>query len=186
MAHPVQLLHNYQVSCLALLESNPYRVFPTPCASNCRDDRDRDIPGLLLDVRRRLKQAQADRLELAALKHTSAQHQQQYQHLASQHELSQESAVVLEARLAAAQAAAAAEASLLQQMVPALVLQCAAILSAEQSLPTAQQTAKQQEQQLSAEQLVCLALQGAPVAKDCAYSTATSLLDKAGRWVHAA
>lgn len=140
------------------------------------------MPGLLLDVRRRLKQAQADRLELAALKHTSAQHQQQYQRLASQHKLSQESSVVLEARLAAAQAAAAAEASLLQQMVPALVLQCAAILSAEQSLPA--QQAAQQEQQLSAEQVVCLTLQGAPVAKGYAYSTATSPVVKGDRWVH--
>lgn len=142
------------------------------------------MPGLLLDVRRRLKQAQADRLELAALKHTSAQHQQQYQHLVSQHELAQELAVVLEARLAAAQAAAAAEASLLQQMVPALVLQCAAILSAEQSLLPAQQAA-QQEQQLSAEQIVCLALQGAPVAKGYAYSTTASPVLKTDRWVHA-
>jgi hypothetical protein len=81
------------------------------------------------DAGQRLHGAKAARAALAALKHTSAQQQQDYRDLVSQHEQLQEAAAVCMAKLASAEAVKAADALLLKRLIPSLVLECAAELS---------------------------------------------------------
>lgn len=91
--------------------------------------RDHDVGGLLKDARLLLQQGAAAKRELAALKSSSERQQQAYRDLLSQHEQLQEAALVLQAKLAAAQAVTGADRLLLKQLVPGLVAEAAAMLS---------------------------------------------------------
>ena len=99
--------------------------------------RDKDISGLLSGARLRLQEAAATKQELAALRDSSAQQQQAHNDLLDQHQQLQETALVLQAQLAASQAAAGVDNVLLKQLVPRLVLEAAAVLAARQAAEAA-------------------------------------------------
>jgi hypothetical protein len=99
--------------------------------------RDKDVTGLLCDARLLLEQGAAAKQELAALKDSSAQHQQAYDDIRHQYEQLREAALVAQAKLAAAQAAAGVDNVLLKQLVPRLVMEAAAVLAARQAAEAA-------------------------------------------------
>jgi hypothetical protein len=99
--------------------------------------RDKDIPGLLSGARLRLQEAAATKQQLAALRDSSAQQQQAHKDLLDQHQQLQETALVLQAQLAASQAVAAADSMVLKQLVPRLVLEVAAVLAPRQAADAA-------------------------------------------------
>jgi hypothetical protein len=116
--------------------------------------RDKDISGLLSGARLRLQEAAATKQELAALRDSSAQQQQAHNDLMDQHQQLQETALVLQAQLAASQAAAGVDSVLLKQLVPRLVLEAAAVLAARQAAEAACKSCTPQKMHRYVEQTI--------------------------------
>lgn len=98
----------------------------------------------LQDTRTHLQQGKAAQVEVAALRETAAHQDQQHktlaahhQQLLAQHQQLQETALALQAKLAAADAVAAADAFLNGRLIPSLALQLAAVATTVQQQPQA-------------------------------------------------
>lgn len=99
----------------------------------------------LQDTRTHLQQGKAAKVEVAALRETAAHQDQQHKTLAAhhrellaQHQQLQETALALQAKLAAADAVAAADVFLNGQLIPSLVLQL--VVAAAERLQAAEES----------------------------------------------